>query len=182
MIFQELSKIKRQMIMSSIVLMALGVLMIICPQRYMISMIGAIGSIMLVFAILGILEYLDSKRSVISYIKLTASMIIGIVGIAILLFEIHSLYAISVLFGVVLILTGVGNFLNAFIYAKRSGRQGWWIMIILSLMLVGCGVIIILHPYWNTMAGLYRAIGVMLLFSALVSILHLIWIWPIKSE
>ena len=182
MIFQTLSRIKRQMIMSAIVFMVLGILMIICPEPYINTMIGALGSVLLIFAILGVLEYLDSNKSVADYITLTVNLIIGIAGTAIIVFEIYSLYAISILFGVFLILIGIINFLNAFIYGKRSGRSGWWIMIILSLVLVVFGILIFIHPNVNTIKGLFNHIGITLLFSALISILHLIWIWPVKGE
>ena len=182
MIFQTLSRIKRQMIMSAIVFMILGILMIICPEDYINTMIGALGSIMLIYSILGILEYLDSNKSVADYITLTIDLIIGIAGTTIIVFEIYSLYAISILFGVFLILNGIIDFLNAFIYGKRSGRSGWWIMIILSLILVAFGILILVHPDVNTVKALFNHIGITLLFSALISILHLIWIWPVKGE
>ena len=182
MIFQTLSRIKRQMIMSAIIFMVLGILMLICPEAYINTMIGALGSIMLIFSMLGILEYLDSNKSVADYITLTINLILGIAGTAIIVFEIYSLYAISILFGVFLILTGIVDFLNAFIYGKRSGRNGWWIMIILSLILVVFGIMILVHPNVTTVNELFNRVGITLLFSALISILHLIWIWPVKGE
>ena len=182
MIFQELSRIKRQMTMSAIIFMVLGILMIICPEPYVVSMIGALGSIMLVFAFLGILEYLDSNKSVVDYITLTVNLIIGIAGTAIIIFEIYSLYAISILFGVFLILVGIVNILNAYIYGRRSGRKGWWIMIILSLVLAAFGILVLVHPNVDSVVALFDRIGLTLLFSAAISILHLIWIWPVKSE
>ena len=182
MIFQKLSRIKRQMIMSAIIFMVLGILMIICPEPYIVTMIGALGSVMLIYAFLGILEYVDSNKSVVDYIALTVNLIIGIVGTAIIIFEIYSLYAISILFGVFLILVGIMNILNAFIYGRRSGRKGWWVMIILSLILVVFGILVMVHPDVNAVEGLFDRIGVTLLFSAVISILHLIWIWPVKGE
>ena len=182
MIFEELGRIKRQFIMSSIILMALGIIMIICPDEYILTMIGTMGSILLVFAILGVLEYLDSTKSLMDYVKLTISLIIGIVGTAVLVFQIHSMYAVSFLFGVFLILSGVSYIFNAEIYAKRSGHDGWWMMIIFSAILVLCGLIILIHPFWDSVEGLFKAVGGMMMYSSLLSIMHLIWIWPVKSE
>ena len=182
MIFQELGRIKRQLIMSSILFMALGLLMLICPESYVLSMIGALGSIMVIYSIVGILEYLDSPKSVMNYVTLTGNLVIGIGGTAVIVFEVYSFFAVSILFGVFLILVGIWDLLNAFIYGSRSNRNGWWIMIILSLILVCFGILILVHPNTSSVMDMFDRIGFTLLFSALISILHLIWIWPVKSE
>ena len=81
-----------------------------------------------------------------------------------------------------LILSGIGNILNAFLYAKRSGRKGWWILVVLAAALIVCGVLIFINPWWKSFGYFFKVIGGMMLFSSVVSILRLIWIWPIKSE
>lgn len=182
MIFQELGKLKRQSIMTSIVLIAIGILMIICPENYITIMIRVLGFVMLVYALLGLLEYYGSNKTVIRYIYLTVWMIIGIVGIAILLFEIDALYSISWLFGAYLILSGLSNLSGAMTYARRSGRKGWWILVILALALIMCGIIIFVNPWWETAGKLFKVVGLMMLFSSLVGILRLIWIWPIRKK
>ena len=182
MIFQELNKLKRSTIMSSIILIVIGILMFLCPERYIRTMIGLMGAILLIFSIIGILEYLSSNKSLIHYVYLTGWMILGIVGFAVLVFEINSLFAIGWLFGVFLILSGIGNIVSAFMYAKPSGRQSWWILVLLALVLVACGVIILVNPWWDSYSKLFKVIGIMMLFSSVVGILRLICIWPIKSE
>jgi len=168
--------------MSSIILIVFGILMVLCPENYVRTMIELIGAVLLVFSMIGILDYLSSNKSLIRYIYLTGWLIVGIVGFMILIFEIDSLYTVGVLFGAFLILSGISNILNAFIYAKRSGRKGWWILILLALALIACGVVVFINPWWDSYSKLFKVIGVMILFSSFVSILRLIWIWPIKSE
>ena len=60
MIFQELNKLKRNTIMSSIILIVFGILMVLCPENYVRTMIELIGAVLLVFSMIGILEYLSS--------------------------------------------------------------------------------------------------------------------------
>ena len=43
MLFEELSKIKRSSIMTSIILAAVGIVMILCPQQYIESLVAEIG-------------------------------------------------------------------------------------------------------------------------------------------
>ena len=182
MIFQELNKLKRRTIMSSIILIVIGILMILCPDEYNRTMIGLMGAVLLVFSIIGILEFLGSNRALIRYIYLTGWLVLGIVGFAVLVFEINSLYAVGWIFGAFLVLSGIWDIINAFVYAKRSGRKGWWILVLLALVLVALGIIVLINPRWESFGIFFKVIGVTMLFSSLVSILRLIWIWPIKSE
>ena len=182
MIFQELNKLKRNTIMSSIILIVIGILMILCPENYVKTMIGLMGAVLMVFSIIGILEYLSSNKALIHYVYLTGWLVLGIVGFAILVFEINSLFAIGWLFGAFLILSSISNIINAYVYAKRSGKKGWWVLIILALALMACGIIILVNPWWDSYSRFFKVIGIMMLFSSLVGILRLIWIWPIKSE
>lgn len=180
MIFQELTKLKRTTVMIAIVLIAIGVLMLICPEEYMTIMIGTLGDVMLIAAVLGILEFISSNRSMIRFVYLTGWIIMGIVGTAVMLFEIDTLYTVGWLFGAVLILGGLSNITIALVYAKRSGRKGWWILILLALLEIACGVIIFINPWWNTASKLFKVVGGMVLFSSFVVILRLIWLWPIN--
>ena len=181
MIFQTLNKFKQRTIMNSIILIVAGILMLICPENYISTMIGTAGAIMLVMAVIGVFDYLDSNKSLMNYVLLTGWLLLGIAGTVVLLFEINSLYVISWLFGIFLIISGVANIINALVYAKRSGKAGWQILIVLGAALVIFGIIVFINPWLNSFARLFKIVGVMVLFSSLVSILRLIWIWPIKE-
>ena len=89
---------------------------------------------------------------------------------------------ISIVFGLVLIVDGIVSLINAYVYARRARSRGWWLLILLSLLLIAAGVIILIHPWWNEPAALFDAIGYMLLFSSVVSIIRLFMIWPIRND
>ena len=178
MIVQELSKLKRRLIMSTIELMVFGILMIICPEKYIVTMIGAIGAVLMIMAMLGVLEYLGSDKNLMNYISLTVALILGIIGTVIQVFEVHSFVAISNLFGIFLILSGIGILLNARAQMKRTQHRHWQVMCVLALIMVACGLILFVHPWWNTHVVLFNLVGVMMLYSAFVSLLLLVWIWP----
>ena len=182
MLFQELSKLKRQSIMTSIVLVAAGVLLMIWPEKYVVALINALGAALVVIATVMVLDFLSSNKAMIQFVYLTGALILGIAGIAVLLFDIDVLNVLSWLFGVILIIDGLNSTMNALIFARRSGRKGWGVLIPLSLLLIVCGVILVINPWWRTTGDLLKVIGLMILLSSIVSILRLIWIWPIKSE
>ena len=182
MLFQELNKLKWNTVMSAIVLITIGIFMIICPDHYVITMIGVIGAVLLIFSVLGVLDFISSNKALIHYVYLTGWLITAIAGSAILFFEINSLYTISWIFGIFLILIGLGNAISALSYARRAGRKGWWILIPLSLLQIAAGLAVLLNPWWNTPEKLFKVVGVMILFSSLISALRLIWVWPLKAE
>ena len=83
---------------------------------------------------------------------------------------------------VVLVADGLISIINTWMYARRAKLKGWWLLILLSLLLIAGGLVILINPWWNETLKLFDVIGAMLLFSALVGIVRLIIIWPIKDE
>jgi uncharacterized membrane protein HdeD (DUF308 family) len=108
MLFQELGKVKRTWIMSSIILMVIGIGMLICPDKYMGLMVATLGYVLLVVATVFVLDFLSSKKALINYVLL-------------------------------------------------------------------------INPFWDTPAALKVVIGVMMLFSSVVSIIRTVLTWPIKT-
>ena len=89
---------------------------------------------------------------------------------------------IGIVFGLILISDGIITIINTSLYVRRAQRKGWWILILLSVLMIAGGLAILINPWWNETTELFFVIGVMLLFSSLVSIVRLIIIWPIKDE
>ncbi len=188
MLFQTLDKLKRQSIMTAIVMMALGIVMLLCPENYVSALTTTFGYVMIIFAIEQVLEFLASKKAVINYIYLTSALITGIVGLAVLVFNNNILSVLGWLFGFVLVADGIHSMFHAFTYAKRSQRKGWSVLVILSalLILIGItifiGVIISGSPLLNSVKVLMNVIGGSILFSAAVSAIKLLWIWPFRNN
>ena len=97
------------------------------------------------------------------------------------MFTDNILSVISLIFGIVLIIDGLHSMFHAFMYARRSERKAWWVLVILSAALIFCGLIILTHPWWNTAHSLLKMVGWAMLFSSIVGVMRLIWVWPIKN-
>ena len=80
MLFQELGKLKRSSIMTSIVMMALGIMMIICPEPYIPSLVSALGYVMVIGATVVVLNFISGKKVLIQYIYFTFALIAGLLG------------------------------------------------------------------------------------------------------
>ena len=63
MLFQELSKIKRSSIMTSIILAAVGIVMVMCPAQYVDSLVSVLGYGMVIFAAVMMLNFISAKKS-----------------------------------------------------------------------------------------------------------------------
>lgn len=182
MLFQTLDKLRRQSILAAILMMALGVVMLICPENYVNTLVVTVGYGMIVFAIVEMLEFISSRKALIHYILFTGALIIAILGVFILIYNEDLLKALGWLFGFVLVQDGLFTLLNALLFARRSNRKGWWMLAVLAMALMVLGVLIFLNPWWDSPSLLMKVIGGALLFSALVSALRLVWIWPFKNE
>ena len=164
MLFQSLDKLKRQSILAAILMMALGVIMLICPESYVNTLVVTVGYGMIIFAIVEMLEFIVSKKALIHYITFTIALFIAIL-----------------LFGFVLVQDGLFTLLNALLFARRSNRKGWWMLIVFAIVLMTLGILIFLNPWWDSPTLLMKIIGGALLFSAFVSTLRFIWVWPFNN-
>jgi uncharacterized membrane protein HdeD (DUF308 family) len=144
-------------------------------------LVAMLGYGMLILAAVMALEFISGKRSLMGYVHLTGAVILALLGIAIVIFEADTVRVIGLIFGVVLVGSGIMGIVNAWMYARRAGRSGWWVLIVLNVLLILCGLIVLINPWWNVPTMLFDVIGGMLLFSSIVSIVRLIYTWPIRE-
>ena len=107
MLFDSLDKLKRNSILSAILLIFLGAIIIICPQSYIPALTLAFGYILVIIAIILVLGFLSSKKSLMDYIKFTGSLILGLVGVAVLAYRSDVMRVLAWLFAFLLILDGI---------------------------------------------------------------------------
>ncbi len=183
MLFQELNKLKRTSIIMSIILMAVGLIMVICPKSYTGTLVSALGYALLLAAIVMVLDYMNSKKVLINTVFLTVALIAALIGLSVLVYEEYIPRILGWFFGVLLVIQGSEQFYNAMMYIRPSGRQGWWILAAAAVCLVVVGAVVVyLGVTWTMDHPLLRVIGTALLIDASASILRLVLIWPIKAE
>lgn len=181
MLFQELGKMKRTWIMRSIIMIVIGIVVIMCPVRYLGLLISMLGYVLLVWATTIGLDFMSGKKNLINYIYLTGGMAVGLLGLFILVERKDILPMMSLLFGLGLIVEGLYSLFNAFMYARRAGRAAWWLLAILSMLTIVFGIILLINLQWNSTISLKIVIGGMLLFSSVVSIIRVILTWPFRN-
>ena len=182
MLFQSLDKIKRSAVMSTIVLMFIGLILLLLPEGYFSFLNFSAGFALSVVLILSVLNFISSSKTLMSYMKLTLGLIAGIFALAFFTFDGLLLSILSWLVGILPILLGAYGIYHAVAFARRSGRRAWWLLIVFSVFLIVFGGFIFWNPWMDYSSAFIKIIGGTLLYSAFVSALSLIWIWPIHSS
>lgn len=182
MLFQELDKLKRDVIMTSIILMFLGVMLIILPVGFIPYFSKALGFVLLIALMFSIFSFIGSSKALINYLMLCAGLAAGVAGAALLIFENLLASATTWLVGTVPLIAGAYGIYHAIVFARRSKRKGWFVLVILSALLAAFGSVIFWNPWRGDAGASMKIIGGVLMFSALVSGLSLIWIWPVRRD
>ena len=168
MLFNTLDKLKRTMVMMIIFLLFAGLTMFVVPVSYVPMLGKTLGFALLVLSILKIMDFISSKKGLAHYISLTLGLLAGLIGIL--------LFAIDGLFLAVL------NWLVGTLPARRSGRKGWWVLIILNCLLLAFGTVLFINPWADDPRAVLMVIGGTLFYSALVYLISLFWIWPFRQQ
>ena len=182
MLFQELGKMKRSWIMTAVIMIAIGLLLIMCPAQYMGMLVSALGYVLLVCATVLTLGFLSSNKVLVDYISLTGGLLIALIGLFVLIQRRDILSMLGLVFGLVLVIEGLNDLFNAFVYVRRAGRTAWWVLAALSLLTVLFGIFLLINPWWNSPQVLKKVIGVMMLFSSVISIIRVVLTWPFRTE
>ena len=120
MLFQAVDKIKQQTIISSVLLILLGLLMLIIPVQHDGILVEVLGYIMLLAGGVMIWDFIASKKKLTDYIFFVIALLLVLLGLFILLSGEDILTVLSVLFGILLIVDG----LHSAILPDHRGRYG----------------------------------------------------------
>lgn len=182
MLFEGLDRIKRSAIMTTIILMIVGNILLVLPESILPFFNEVMGFALLVVAVVSAFQFLSSRRALIHYIYLTLGLLCGVLGICLLVFEGLLTRILIWMVCVFPILSGLYGIYHALVFARRSGQKGWWTLIVLSFALIVFGGFVFYNPWMESTVGTMRIIGGTLMYTALVSGLRLIWLWPVHNQ
>ncbi len=182
MLFQGLDRLKRSVLMTTIVLMFIGIIFMIIPGESIKYISRGFGFLLLVALAFSIFNFVSSSKALFHHLVLVGGLVAGVVGALILTNDSLLENALKWLVGVVPIVSGAYGIYHALVFARRSGRKGWFVLVILSALLIVFGAFVFFNPWRDNTSALMLIIGGSLLFSSMVSGLSLIWIWPIHRD
>ena len=176
MLFEALDRLKQHTIITSIVMMVLGLFMLVIPPEYDASLVNILGYVIVVLGTVMVDKHLSSC------IMFTVALLLILLGVFILVSGDNILRVLSVLFGILLMVDGVHSLVYAWVYARRAGRKWWGLLVILSILLFLSGVIIFNNPWWPRAHSFVKVIGGVILFSSATGIVRLILVWPLHKD
>ena len=182
MLFEGLDRLKRSAILSTIILMITGNILLVLPDSVLPFINELLGFALLVVSVVSIFNYLASKKALIHYIYLSIGLFCGMIGICFLVFEGLLTQLLIWMVCVFPVISGLYGIYHALMFARRSGRKGWWILIALSLALIVFGGFVFYNPWMDSTTGTMRIIGGTMMYTAIVSGLRLIWLWPVQKR
>ena len=168
--------------MTTIVLIFIGNILLLIPEGYIPLLERAIGFVLLVVSLVSVFNFMSSKKALIHFISLFFGLLACLFGFLFFTFDNLLVMMLKWLVGLVPFIAGIYGIYHALAFARRSGRKGWWILIVLSAFLFIFGGFAIFNPWAYSTQAEMQVIGGTLMYSALVSALRLIWIWPIQKE
>ena len=181
MLFDILDKLKQQTIISTVIMMVLGLFMLVIPVRYDATLVNMLGYVIIILGAVMVWDFVAGDKHLSSCIIFTCALLLILLGIFILVSGDDILKVLSVLFGVLLIVDGIHSGLHAWMYARRAGKKWWGVLIVLSILLFLAGIVILNNPWWHTAHSFVKVIGGVILFSAATGIIRLILVWPIRK-
>ena len=182
MLFDELDKVRRRTIMTTIVFVFVGVAFLVVPETYLAFVGSAFAFVMVVWAVVSILEFTCGPKVLIRYLGLFVALAIGLLGVALFVFDGLFLTLVTGLVAVIPLFGGILGSYHALVFARRSGRRGWWVPLVLSIPLMAFGIMTIASPLALSTRNVLQLIGGTLAYSAVVYALLLVWMWPARGE
>lgn len=182
MLFNELDKVRRHIIMMAILFIFAGIALIEVPDEYLNVVASGFGFVLLVWSVVTILEFVERPKVLIAYLKLFAASAALLLGFAVLVFEGFVLWLLAALTGVLPIFVGIVGIYYALVFARRSGRRGWAVPMVLSILLILFGFFVIFNPWSYDLGAEQDVIGGALTYSAFMYAMLLAWIWPTPAQ
>lgn len=157
----------------SILYLILGIIFLIYRSSIFTTAKFVIGIILLVVGLIRLFGAIIKRKNSSSFNTVgdfTVGLLIAIVGILLILPILDNVLGIA--FGLFFIFDGAGKLINAF--GNANGKNtGWWISMLIALLIIGAGIFIILK--WNTIIDYIAIIvGIILIVSAVQGIMALL--------
>ena len=164
-----MKKILKSTLITSLVLIALGIYMVLSPSTAISTIIKVIGIAIIVAGAVTVLLYVANKDDSRSFTTLATGIILVIAGIVFLVKPGSLEKIFPTVVGVLIIVNGILN-LIASLKAKKAGSSAWIVGLILSVITRALGIVILSQPLF-LMSQIVRIVGIVLIITGVSSLL-----------
>lgn len=162
-----MKKSKLGSIVSTLVLIVLGVILLVHPGDTLNLAVRLVGVALILVGAVGVVTQLVKKedKSVFSIIVGLIEIVVGIIVLAAPTFVV-SLFPIIV--GIVVALYGISDLVAA-VQLKKAGASNTWALILAAITVL-LGIILIFNPF-KTLTTLIRVIGIVLIYKSVTGLI-----------
>ena len=131
----------------SIAYIIIGLLLLVMPQTSLLWICYAFGAVVLVTGIVCLIQYARIRGT-----GFTAPFMLvgGVITAGLGVFTLAKPQVVAsflpVVFGIFILVDGFSRIGTAVDLAKRKGQK-WWMLLLLSIVSIGLGVLLVLHPF-----------------------------------
>ncbi len=164
-----LRKIKANVVISSLLCVALGLVLVVWPGMSMQIVCAAIGAVLILTGVMKIAEYFIVKDgSLYAQTNLIFGIVLTVVGVWIVVKPDKVLAIIPIIVGIVIVIHGIHKLQQA-VTLRKSRYDKWWVALILGLLTAGLGVLLICKPF-AALDTVVMLIGFFLIYDGLSNI------------
>lgn len=142
-----ITRFKNTLIATSIIYFALGIFMLLFPEVVSDFICTLVALMFMFFGIAGIVMYIRSEfKTAYTSTILVISIILGALGIYIIMNPRTFISLIPLVIGIFMIADSISK-LSASLDLRKTGYSRWWHIIIVSFIILSCGLLIIINPF-----------------------------------
>lgn len=144
---ERIKSVRNHMIISSIILLILGVLFIVWPDQAAIFLTRATAIVILGVAAFELVLFFLSKRKGFTDVPaIIIGVILTVLGIFLLVRPDSLLSFFNIIFGIIILIMGMDHLFQA-VFIIRHVRTLWWVSLVVGVAAVVLGIVILVNPF-----------------------------------
>lgn len=176
-----LKNLKANYTVSAVIYVVVGLLLILWPGTSTQIICMVLGGVLLGYGVIQILLYLFAReRTLYLQIMLVLGIAFAVLGAWILLKPEMIIKAVPVIMGIIIVMHGVHNAVQA-LDLKRMHYESWWVALLFGILTIVLGVVLVVNPF-TVVNTVVRVIGAFLVYDGISDIWILSRVFKTKKN
>jgi uncharacterized membrane protein HdeD (DUF308 family) len=170
-----MKKFFRSSILTSLLLVILGILLVAFSDETIIAISYFIGGVLVLIGVVGIIDYVRKiKTNYKSELDLIYGIVTIILGVLIITHPKSIASIINYVLGVIIIINSASKF-NYSLQLRNSSNNIWKTTMLVSILTGICGIVLIFNPF-KTASAIISIIGIIIIVYGVLDIVSTIFI------
>ncbi len=166
---------------SAVLCMVFGLVLLIWPGTTTRIVCTLLGSVLLIYGAFQVVICLANReRTFLSQGMLVFGIVLAVIGLWILMRPEMIIMAVPVIIGIVVLIHGVHNVVQA-IDLQRESYDKWWVALLFGILTVGLGGMLVCNPF-GAVEMAVRIIGISLIYDGASDMWILSRVFQVKKN